>query len=322
MRSTYIISVAVAMLPIFGAAVPAGTSSRSQGKAASKTVSAAAAASSGTARAAAGSSSASSSASGAAKSSSSASAAASAVPAAEDGNGVTMGMKMVSDTQIANAVVSWMNDTGKVTNFLDTATSLTGDDFTKQATIALNAEKDELNHKTILDAAMGQQPDVQDANNVLAMQGTFQMVVDTLQKMVDGGPDTAQADVDAINQNRCVNVLPNIDKYFAAAGSSTITASRPTGCLEITSGPTSTAAANAGDAAGGAAGGDASAASSTTTDSATDSATSASSATTTAASGAKAAGGNNASATSSSSKSSATRAASAAAKTTKAANNN
>lgn len=206
MRSTYIISVAVAMLPIFGAAVPAGTSSRSQSKAASKTVGAAAAASSGTARAAAGSSSASSSASGAAKSSSSASAAASAVPAAEDGNGVTMGMKMVSDTQIANAVVSWMNDTGKVTNFLDTATSLTGDDFTKQATIALNAEKDELNHKTILDAAMGQQPDVQDANNVLAMQGTFQMVVDTLQKMVDGGPDTAQADVDAINQNRCVNV--------------------------------------------------------------------------------------------------------------------
>ncbi|KAK6220890.1 hypothetical protein LQW54_001810 [Pestalotiopsis sp. IQ-011] len=320
MRSTYIISVAVAMLPIFGAAVPAGTSSRSQSKAASKTVSAAAAASSGTARAAAGSSSASSSASGAAKSSS-ASAAASAVPAAEDGNGVTMGMKMVSDTQIANAVVSWMNDTGKVTKFLDTATSLTGDDFTKQATIALNAEKDELNHKTILDAAMGQQPDVQDANNVLAMQGTFQMVVDTLQKMVDGGPDTAQADVDAINQNRCVNVLPNIDKYFAAAGSSTITASRPTGCLEITNGPTSTAAANAGDAAGGAAG-DASAASSTTADSATGSATSASSATATAASGAKAAGGNNASATSSRSKSSATRAASAAAKTTKAANNN
>jgi hypothetical protein len=123
-----------------------------------------------------------------------------------DSNGVTMGMKQVSDKQVANAVMSWMNDTGKVTNFLNTATSFTGDEFTRQATIALNAEKDELNHKNILDAAMGMQPDVQDANNVLAMQGTFQMVVDTLQKMVDQGPDTAQADVDSINQNRCVNV--------------------------------------------------------------------------------------------------------------------
>jgi hypothetical protein len=128
--------------------------------------------------------------------------------------GATIGMKTVSDTQVANAVVSWMNDTGKVTNFLDMATSFTGDEFTRRATIALNAEKDELNHKSILDAAVGMQPDVQDANNVLAMQGTFQMVVDTLQRMVDQGPDTAQADVNAINQNRCVNVLvsPSIEE--------------------------------------------------------------------------------------------------------------
>ncbi|ETS75865.1 hypothetical protein PFICI_12809 [Pestalotiopsis fici W106-1] len=319
MRSAYVISIIVAALPLFGAAVPAGTSSKSQSKAVSKTsssaVASAAASSSATAGGAAGGDASTAK-------NSTASATASAVPA-EDSNGVTMGMKMVSDTQIANAVISWMNDTGKVTNFLDTATSLTGDDFTRQATIALNAEKDELNHKTILDAAMGQQPDVQDANNVLAMQGTFQMVVDTLQKMVDGGPDTAQADVDAINQNRCVNVLPNIDKYFAAAGSSTITASRPTGCLEITGAPTSTAAApaDAGDAAAG------DAASASTTSASSDSATSASSAKATASSGAKAGGaaatGNDASATSSNTKTSATRAAaSAAAKTTKATNNN
>jgi hypothetical protein len=209
MRSAYVISVIVATLPLFGAAVPAGTSSKSQSKAAAASKTGASATSSSSSAAAAGgdaSSATSTTAASAKNSTASATAGASAVPAAEDSNGVTMGMKMVSDTQIANAVLSWMNDTGKVTNFLDTATSLTGDDFTRQATIALNAEKDELNHKTILDAAMGQQPDVQDANNVLAMQGTFQMVVDTLQKMVDGGPDTAQEDVNAINQNRCVNV--------------------------------------------------------------------------------------------------------------------
>jgi hypothetical protein len=86
-----------------------------------------------------------------------------------------------SDKQIANAVVSWMNDTGKVTKFLNTATSLSGDEFTKQATIALNAEKDELNHKMVLDAALGNMAMVQMANDTLATQGTFQAVVDTLQ---------------------------------------------------------------------------------------------------------------------------------------------
>lgn len=46
--------------------------------------------------------------------------------------------------------------------------------------------------------------------------------------VVDNGPDNAQAQVDAINMNRCVNVLPNIDMYFAAAGKPDMTAIRPT----------------------------------------------------------------------------------------------
>lgn len=86
-----------------------------------------------------------------------------------------------SDKQIMNAVMSWMNDTGKVTKFLNTATSFSGDEYTRQATIALNAEKDELNHKMVLDAALGTMKMVQDANDTLATQGTFQAVVDTLQ---------------------------------------------------------------------------------------------------------------------------------------------
>ena len=160
-------------------------------------------------------------------------------PTAGKPGGATNG---VSDKQVANAVTSWMNDTAKVTKFLNTATSFTGDEFTRQATIALNAEIDELNHKTILDAAFGQMAMIQAANDTLATQGTFQAVVDTLQSMVDSGPDTAQAQVDVINKNRCVNVLPNIDMYFAAAGSASIQAVRPTGCLEIEAASASTPA--------------------------------------------------------------------------------
>ncbi|KAK2761829.1 hypothetical protein CKAH01_16254 [Colletotrichum kahawae] len=153
--------------------------------------------------------------------------------ASQGANNTAAGRNGVSDAQVMNAVMSWMQDTGKVTKFLNSATSFTGAEFTKQATIALNAEIDELNHKMVLDAALTGMDMVAQANNVLATQGTFQQVVDTLQSMVTNGPDTAQKDVNSINNNRCVNVLPNIDMYFAAAGMPQIQAVRPTGCLEV-----------------------------------------------------------------------------------------
>ncbi|KAG7100854.1 hypothetical protein HYQ44_019335 [Verticillium longisporum] len=145
-----------------------------------------------------------------------------APPANNNNNGGAGSNNTPSDTQLMNAVMGWMNDTGKVTNFVNTATSLTGDEFTRQAQIALNAELDELNHKKILDAGLSDNPIVQSANEVLETQGTFQNVVDVLQAMVNNGPDTAQADVNAINNNRCVNV----------------SAARPTGCLEVAGAPT------------------------------------------------------------------------------------
>lgn len=149
-------------------------------------------------------------------------------PAAAKSTGAATGT-VVSDKQMMNAVMSWMNDTGKVSKFLDTATSFTGDMFTRQATIALNAEKDELNHKMVLDTALGSMDTIKAANDTLATKGTFQAVVDALQSMVDNGPDDAQMQVDAINQNRCVNVLPNIDAYFAAAGAPDLKSVQPSG---------------------------------------------------------------------------------------------
>ncbi|GKT48259.1 uncharacterized protein ColSpa_08440 [Colletotrichum spaethianum] len=153
--------------------------------------------------------------------------------ASQGQNNTVEGRNGVSSTQIMNAVMSWMQDTGKVTKFLNTATSFTGAEFTKQATIALNAEIDELNHKMVLDTAFQGTDMVTQANAVLDTQGNFQAVVDTLQSMVTNGPDTAQKDVNTINNNRCVNVLPNIDMYFAAAGAPEVQAVRPTGCLEV-----------------------------------------------------------------------------------------
>ncbi|KAK2026056.1 hypothetical protein LX32DRAFT_516761, partial [Colletotrichum zoysiae] len=123
---------------------------------------------------------------------------------ASQGQGNTSdGHNGVSETQIMNAVMSWQQDTGKVTKFLDTATSFTGAEYTKQATIALNAELDELNHKKVLDVALKGTQTVSQANAVLDTQGTFQQVVDVLKSMVANGPDNAQRDVNTINNNRC-----------------------------------------------------------------------------------------------------------------------
>jgi hypothetical protein len=75
-------------------------------------------------------------------------------------------------------------------------------------------------------------PDVQLANNVLVDQGTFQDVVNLLQDMTD---NSNVFDIDLIHENRCANVLPVIDLYFAAASQAlgsavSLTAARPLAC--------------------------------------------------------------------------------------------
>lgn len=122
-----------------------------------------------------------------------------------------------------------MADTAKVSNFLNIANGLSAQDFKAQAQIGLDAENNELVHKAILDQAFGNLASVQAANNTLVTKGFFQNVVDLLADMVLKGSSAAAADVSAINANRCVNVLPNIDAYFAAAGTNQ-KAVRPKAC--------------------------------------------------------------------------------------------
>ncbi|KAI4907692.1 hypothetical protein J4E90_009098 [Alternaria incomplexa] len=130
---------------------------------------------------------------------------------------------------LATAVSNWMADTSMVSNFLNTGASIQNNvQFKQAATVAFNAEVDELNHKAIIDAANGADPNVIAANSTLATGGSFQDVVDKLQQMSVQGM-AAAGNIDLINQNRCVNVLPNIDAYMASTGS-TSQAVRPTVC--------------------------------------------------------------------------------------------
>lgn len=137
---------------------------------------------------------------------------------------------VVTAQQKLDAVNAWRADTGRVSRFLDTATLFTGQEYTRMAQMALDAELDELVQKEILDQAMGARPEIQAASDVLSTQGYLLDVVDVLRAMVRDGPVTAVRDVDAINRNRCVNVLPNVDAYFAAAGEPELWAVRPVAC--------------------------------------------------------------------------------------------
>lgn len=149
---------------------------------------------------------------------------------ADTGLGVTLQPGQTPTAgDLATAVSNWMADTSMVSNFLNTGAGIQDDTQFKQAAlVAFNAEVDELDHKAIIDAANGNQPNVQSANSTLATGGSFQDVVDKLKLMSVQGR-AAVANIDLINQNRCVNVLPNIDAYMASTGSAS-QAVRPQAC--------------------------------------------------------------------------------------------
>jgi hypothetical protein len=122
---------------------------------------------------------------------------------------------VTADLLAAN-VAAWQADTGVVSHFLDIASSFTDDDLFRGAAVAaLNAENDELAHKGLVDRVfLDNFPNIQNANNVLVNQGTFAQVVNDLTTLANVGL-AAVGTVPAINANRCINVLPAIDAYFA-----------------------------------------------------------------------------------------------------------
>jgi hypothetical protein len=125
-------------------------------------------------------------------------------PQTGTGAGIANG-QTPSAADLATAVANWQADTSMVSNFLNTGKGIQNNvQFKQAATVAFNAEVDELNHKAIIDAANGNQPGVIAANSTLATGGSFQDVVNKLQLMSQQGM-AAVANIDLINQNRCVN---------------------------------------------------------------------------------------------------------------------
>jgi hypothetical protein len=114
-----------------------------------------------------------------------------------------------SDADLATAVANWQADTSMVSAFLDQGPTITNNAAFKQAaTVAFNAEVDELTHKAIIEGALASDPNVQAANSTLAGGGAFQDVVDKLQIMSQQGL-AASNNIDLIIQNRCTNGMNN-----------------------------------------------------------------------------------------------------------------
>ncbi|KAH8704563.1 hypothetical protein GQ44DRAFT_630085 [Phaeosphaeriaceae sp. PMI808] len=125
-------------------------------------------------------------------------------PQTGKGAGIANG-QTPSAADLATAVSNWQADTSMVSDFLNRGASIQNNvQFKQAATVAFNAEVDELNHKAIIDAATGTDPNVVAANSTLATGGSFQDVVDKLQQMSTQGR-AAAGNIDLINQNRCVN---------------------------------------------------------------------------------------------------------------------
>ncbi|KAJ4154840.1 hypothetical protein LMH87_000115 [Akanthomyces muscarius] len=160
--------------------------------------------------------------------------------------GGTAGGRPPSTNAIDNAQQSWQRDTGIVSQFLSTATSLPRNQLQAAASKALSAENDELTHKAVLDRMFLNGPrqnrlaSIRQANNALETQGNFQLVVDGLDLLASRGarmsPQQVERKITSITTGRCQNVLPAIDDYFAAAGNliqstgTNLKAIRPNNC--------------------------------------------------------------------------------------------
>lgn len=114
------------------------------------------------------------------------------------------------------AISNWQTDTGIVSAFQNAGVNTNNaQQFMGIADGAFKAEVDELSQKAVLDQVIGNDPRVSIANLTLT-NGVFQSVVDNLQIMSMQGTSKVNL-IDAINQVRCVQILPSIDTYMLVA---------------------------------------------------------------------------------------------------------
>ena len=166
-------------------------------------------------------------------------------PAISLGLPTTLAARQSSSEGIGEAQSNWFQDTSMVSQFLSTASSLSGQDLVNAASAALANKDNELVHKGVLDAAFVSMLDsddlapIQTANATLVTQGTFQFVVDGLTDLATNGagysPGQVVTAVEGINAIRCTQVLPAIDVYLQNAALLSLqsipnAAARPNNC--------------------------------------------------------------------------------------------
>jgi hypothetical protein len=116
----------------------------------------------------------------------------------------------------------WEQDIGKVSQFLNIASTLSDSDFNDQATAALMSETDELTQKQVLDNALSRNPSAYAANSTLVGKGTFAQVISLLQEDMASNGTLHVGDVNTINAVRCtsMHILQRRPRWFRAVCSS------------------------------------------------------------------------------------------------------
>ncbi|KAF2115632.1 hypothetical protein BDV96DRAFT_574219 [Lophiotrema nucula] len=125
-----------------------------------------------------------------------------------------------SADQVSDAIQSWFNDVTNVNNFLNTAPTLSADNEKTAAEAALVAGNDEPNELMIL-AGLGPALGTDGQQAVTLLMETFINVPMSLQNIIanpqDGSSQFVQTQLQQINNARCCNVLPALDKLWPAA---------------------------------------------------------------------------------------------------------
>jgi hypothetical protein len=123
-----------------------------------------------------------------------------------------------SGLDVINSVNSWTNDVIQVNSFLNTASTLTGDDLAAAAQTAFGFASDEPVQLMLESGLAGLS---QDGLNAAAdLMQVFQSgVLDQLQNIINDptNTDLVQQSVDVINSSRCLRVLPDVDILWPAA---------------------------------------------------------------------------------------------------------
>jgi hypothetical protein len=118
---------------------------------------------------------------------------------------------------VIDAINAWRSDVVFVNNFLNTQTHLRGSDLANAAQATFNKAIDEPTQLDILSKVCAN--GAEDAINLL--KEVFGNVPNSLQTIIDNPNDdaTIHTAVNTINNVRCLNVLPSLDKLWSQTAS-------------------------------------------------------------------------------------------------------